>query len=383
MDKKEFRELFLALTKYTIPPGSERLVIKYLPNGYKVDSIGNYYYEIGDSDTLFTAHLDTYCSEVKLINHVFDRNDMYKIGTDGSTILGGDNKLGCSILIGMIKDNIPGVYYFFIGEEPILNGGLLGSYGALGINSNFFKKFKRCIAFDRRGYGSIVVRQMGRRCCSDKFVEVIANELKSKGNIGWDRGSGFGYYTDTAVFMDIIPECTNLSAGGFNEHHNNEWVDLNYAYNLYRAVCRIDFESLPVERKLEVRFSNNMFSGVSSYNSFLIKKNFKVIDKLVKVFDLSLTRDIYEDGVRHITISKWLEDYDLDIYLDGGEVIFGGKEVSIDELKLEVLRVFIDDVREMIEYWEKMDENEDKSDLGELLKLYGCKDINEFKKLIG
>ena len=107
-----------------------------------------------------------------------------------------------------------------------------------------------------------------------------------------------------------------------------------------------------------------------------------MIDKLVKVFDLSLTRDIYEDGVRHITISKWLEDYDLDIYLDGGKVIFGGKEVSIDELKLEVLRVFIDDVREMIEYWEKMDENEDKSDLGELLKLYGCKDINEFKKLV-
>ena len=45
-------------------------------------------------------------------------------------------------------------------------------------------------------------------------------------------------------------------------------------------------------------------------------------------------------------------------------------KLNIDNFIIEYNRLLNN-----IEYWEKMDENEDKSDLGELLKLYGCKDI--------
>ena len=114
MTKEQFKELFLKLTQYTIPFGEEEKLEKYLPSGYKKDTIGNYYYEIGNSETLFTTHLDTYCTKYEKVNHVIDEKDTYKIKTDETTILGGDNKLGCSILIGMINRGIPGVYYFFL-----------------------------------------------------------------------------------------------------------------------------------------------------------------------------------------------------------------------------------------------------------------------------
>ena len=229
MTKEQFKELFLKLTQYTIPFGEEEKLEKYLPSGYKKDTIGNYYYEIGNSETLFTTHLDTYCTKYEKVNHVIDEKDTYKIKTDETTILGGDNKLGCSILIGMINRGIPGVYYFFLGEEPILSGGLYGSREALKANPEYFKKFKRCIAFDRRQYGSIVVRQMGRMCCSMDFAKKIAEDFDIRG-IKWDEMGGYGYYTDTAIFMDVIEECTNISVGGFDEHYKTEWVDLNYTY---------------------------------------------------------------------------------------------------------------------------------------------------------
>ena len=246
MTKKEFRELFLQLTQYTVPYGKEEIVEQYLPTGYKKDSTGNYYYEIGESKTMFTAHLDTVGGAKSLkVNHVTSKLDPYKIGTDGTTILGGDNKLGCAILIGMIKAKIPGVYYFFLGEEY----GCIGSNGALDANPDYFKKFERAVAFDRREYGSIVTSQTGMQCCSPEFEKALAQEMISKG-LPWDPKSAAGVYTDTATFMYTISECTNISAGGFNEHRTTEWADLNYTYNVLQAAMKIKWEELPVARKI-------------------------------------------------------------------------------------------------------------------------------------
>jgi hypothetical protein len=115
MTKDQFKSLFLNLTEYTIPFGEESRLEKYLPSGWRKDSVGNYFYQIGQSETLFTTHLDTFSENLEKVNHVIDENDPYKIYTDGTTILGGDNKLGCTILISMIERGIPGTYYFFLG----------------------------------------------------------------------------------------------------------------------------------------------------------------------------------------------------------------------------------------------------------------------------
>jgi hypothetical protein len=350
MDKKEFKELFLKLTEWTIPFGKESTLEKYLPSGFKKDSVGNYFYQVGESRTLFTTHLDTYSKDYEKVNHVFNEKDPYIIKTDGKTILGGDNKLGCCILISMIKDNIPGTYYFFIGEEPILSGGLYGSSEILELNSEFFQNFDRCIAFDRKEYGSIVVRQMGRMCCSSEFAKSIANEFNIKG-IKWDSTKGFGYYTDTAVFMDVIPECTNISAGGFNEHFTSEWIDLNYTYNVYLAAKDLDWESLPTERIIEERFSEEESeSKVKRFLGFSNKKVTEEVTKLLTIIDLSLTRDLSKDGTRHLTFSKWLEDYDLDIFIKSGTIMINNKKMNLSQFKSFIVKEFIDEIQDEINY---------------------------------
>lgn len=375
MNKEELKLLFLKLTEYTIPFGEESRLEKYLPSGYKMDSIGNYYYEIGNSETLFTTHLDTYSDKYEKVNHVIDTEDEYKIKTDGKTILGGDNKLGCSILIGMINNGIPGTYYFFLGEEPILSGGCWGSKAALKSNPDFFKKFKRCIAFDRRMYGSIVVRQMGRMCCSMDFAKEIADEFDIRG-IKWDKEGGFGYYTDTAVFMDSIPECTNISAGGFNEHYKTEWVDLNYTYEVYKAALDVDWESLTTKRELDERFHEEETKGiVNRFKNFTLNKNFEEIKSIFKLLGMNVTRNIFKNGVRHLTFSKWLEDFDFDIFLDGGSIKIDNKEVSISKLKDIIKKSFHDDIAEELEYLQHSD-----SKLKEFCNKLDIKNIDEYLK---
>ena len=134
------KDTFLKLTEYTIPFGKEHTLRKYLPNGTRKDSFGNYYIKIGNSETLFTTHLDTYATEYERIEQLVD-GDIVK--TDRKTTLGGDNKLGCSILLYMIENRVPGLYYFFVGEEPLCpHGGRYGSRSALKANENMFKRYK-------------------------------------------------------------------------------------------------------------------------------------------------------------------------------------------------------------------------------------------------
>jgi hypothetical protein len=345
--KEELKSLFLKLTEYTIPFGKENSLVKLLPSGYKRDSVGNYYYEIGNSETLFTSHLDTFSKKHEKVNHIIE-ND-FTIKTDGKTILGGDNKLGCCILIGMIKNGVPGTYYFFIGEEPILSGGLYGSRKILSENPNFFKKYKRAVAFDRKEYGSIVVRQGGRMCCSLEFATALDSQFK---NIEWDPSRGFGYFTDTATFMDIIPECTNISAGGFNEHYKNEWVDLNYTYKVYQDALKVDWESLPVKRELEERFSKS--KGIKKYLGFNSRRTVTEIDLLFSIADLVKTRDIEEDDMRKLTYSKYLKDIDVNVTMSGPKILLEGEESSMDGIKKFILGSFREDIIENLEYFEEI-----------------------------
>jgi hypothetical protein len=383
MTKEEFKSLFLKLTEYTIPFGEESRLEKHLPSGFKKDSVGNYYYKIGNSETLFTTHLDTYSSKLEKVNHVIDDKDAYLIRTDGTTILGGDNKLGTCILIGMIKNNVPGTYYFFLGEEPILSGGLWGSSNALNSEPESFTGFKRCIAFDRRGYGSIVVRQMGRMCCSPEFARGIASEFDIKG-IKWDQESGYGYYTDTAVFMDVIPECTNISAGGFNEHYKTEYVDLNYTYGVYQAALDMNWEELPVVREIDPdRFSEEQEDekNINKYNKFIQNKNFDEINGIFNLLGMRATRNSLRSGIRYLTYSKWLADIDFDIELRGDNIYLDDEKVTMSDLKDNVLYEFAEDILDEIEYYldlyEKGVKNSDKK-LNLILDIFDKSDLNKF-----
>ncbi len=235
---------FLHLTRFTYPHGTELGLLKNLPNGYKEDGLGNYYLLIGDQpSTMFTCHLDTADKTQKRVNHVFRGN---MIGTDGTSILGADDKAGMTVISYMISKGVPGLYYFFIGEEV----GCIGS-GRLSKqweNTEFSKYITKCVSFDRRGTSSVITYQMFGRCCSETFALELAKRMNVTNNSMSMKPDSTGILTDSAKFMDLIPECTNISVGYYDEHTTRERQDIEFLKRLCKTVCEIDWESLPIER---------------------------------------------------------------------------------------------------------------------------------------
>ena len=246
MSKKEnyILETFLRLTNSTYPYGTEdSLVENMIKQGVfpdlEKDSHGNYYYKIGKSRTIFTSHLDTACKESTPVTHVFDGN---MIRTNGKTILGADDKAGVTILLHLIKNKIPGLYYFFIGEEV----GCIGS-GLAAKYDKFKGLYDRIISFDRKDTGSVITYQSSSRCCSDVFADELSKQLNKRGDMSYKKDDG-GVYTDSAEFTHLIPECTNISVGYYKEHTTNECQDIKHLAKLADACLLIDWEKLPTRR---------------------------------------------------------------------------------------------------------------------------------------
>lgn len=198
------------------------------------------YRKVGDSKTMFTSHLDTVethraglTKKVLLdpvTNQIFANNQ----------VLGADDGAGIALLCHMIEQQVAGHYFFFAGEEV---GGVGSNYLAENFHTLFpTLELNRAIAFDRKGTSDVVVSQFCGTCCSDTFALALCKEL----------GAGYkpakGSFTDTANFVDFIPECTNVSVGYYNEHSKNEYLDLTYLLELAKKVCEINWESLPASR---------------------------------------------------------------------------------------------------------------------------------------
>ena len=243
-------ELFLKLTSKTYPHGYEDICLEemvslgYLPKDISKDTHGNYFYKIGESRTIFASHLDTVSSKHEPVKHVLDGET---IRTDGTTTLGADDKAGVSVMIWMMKHNIPGTYYFFIGDEVgCIGSGLAAKYG------EFKGIYDRIISFDRRGTNSIITHQSWARCCSDAFADAFCAELnKSDYKLNYIKDDG-GVYTDSAEFVDLIPECTNVSVGYYSEHTKSENQDMRHLVNLASACLLVDWENLPTKRDTSV-----------------------------------------------------------------------------------------------------------------------------------
>lgn len=250
MTVKEFVfETFLRLTSRTCPHGFEDELVSdvmsgILPDDIQKDQYGNYYYEVGeDYRTIFASHIDTVSKEYVKVTHLLDDDNI--IRTDGKTTLGADDKAGMTVMLWMIKNNVPGLYYFFIGEEV----GCIGS-GLAAKYLDFKGKYDRIISFDRRGTNSIITFQSSGRSCSDDFADDLCSELNKSG-MSYIKDDG-GVYTDSAEFMDIIPECTNVSVGYYKEHTVNEHQDLNHLSLLSEACVLVDWENLTTKRNPSV-----------------------------------------------------------------------------------------------------------------------------------
>lgn len=281
------KETFLTLTKRRYPMGTEDLAMDLvkdmLPDvKFEKDEFDNYFTYIpkvdgSDSDTMFTSHLDTINSgpygynngkkwnttlrkyefdvDAKVddmsIKHVMD-GDFVK--TDGETNLGADDKAGVAIMMNMISEKVPGLYYFFMGEES----GCVGSSSLSRVfeSKTEFPTMNKCISFDRKGYDSIITEQMGV-CASDEFAKELAKRYEEYGF--WFKPDPTGVYTDSAEFTDVIPECSNISCGYFHEHTKSEKQDLEFLELLGIVSTQIDWETLPI-----VRDKDKIYTGKKS-----------------------------------------------------------------------------------------------------------------------
>ena len=233
---------FLQLTSQTYPHGTELGLINQLPTGYKKDDFGNFYIEIGDnSTTMFTCHLDTADRQQKKVKHIINGGI---ITTDGNSILGADDKAGMTIILNMIEKKIPGLYYFFVGEER----GCVGSskLARSWTTTEWSNRITKCVSFDRRGTDSIITEQFYGVCCSDEFAKELASRLNAVEITFNYRPDPTGIYTDSAQFTNLIAECTNISVGYYHEHTHSERQDITHLEKLSAAVCNIDWETLPI-----------------------------------------------------------------------------------------------------------------------------------------
>lgn len=265
----DIKDTFLKLTSRTYPHGTEYNILDVLPDmNFELDDYGNLYRKVGDSySTMFTCHLDTATIANTDIVHIFDGD---YIKTDGKTILGADDKAGVTIMLHMIENEVPGLYYFFVGEEV----GCVGSKKvAESFKSEKPENITKVISFDRRGTSSIITHQFSQRCCSNEFGEALAKLLNESEKTFLYRNDSTGIHTDSAQFIRIYPECTNISVGYYSEHTFLEKQDIKHLEKLAESCIKIDWESLPIKRdpsKIEYGsyYDDGGFDFDSSYGSY-------------------------------------------------------------------------------------------------------------------
>lgn len=179
-----------------------------------------------ESKVLFSCHIDTRHNPGGDLyqNMVYDAKARI-IEKDDKECLGADDGAGVWLMLQMYEAGVPGTYIFHRGEEC----GGIGSAAMSHHHPAMLKQFDYAIAFDRKDTCSVITHQgFSERTASDEF----AQELCKRINVGHpyydlkpDHG---GVFTDTANYVDEISECTNVSAGYYNEHTAKEYLDVDY-----------------------------------------------------------------------------------------------------------------------------------------------------------
>jgi hypothetical protein len=206
-----------------------------------IDEVGNLHVDArvdATHRTLFVAHVDT-------VHREDGANKIRKTASKwyaDDAVLGADDGAGVAMLMHMLCGGVPAYYVFTQGEE-------CGGIGAKHLSKDvaLLSQFDRAIAFDRRGIDSVITHQGYGRCCSDSFAQALADELSS-GNVLMYLGDDTGVYTDTAEFVDTIPECTNISIGYMHEHTQKEELNITHFTALADAVLNVAWDALPTDR---------------------------------------------------------------------------------------------------------------------------------------
>ena len=211
-----------------------------------IDAAGNVHVDLRTLPThrtMFTSHTDTVHAGGGKNNVRVDGN-VWRADTGAA--LGADDAAGIAIMCHMIDAGVQGYYVFFRGEE---RGGVGSTWLAENMPT-LFVDIDRAIAFDRGGFYDVITHQMHGRCCSDKFAQALCNELSTEAS--WYMPSSSGVYTDTAEFIELVPECTNISVGYENQHGDQERQDVDFLWRLAQKCLAVEWDALPTVRDPKV-----------------------------------------------------------------------------------------------------------------------------------
>lgn len=244
VSKSAVSELFTMLS--TMRPHDskteEQFITDYLcPLEVLRDNYGNIHKTVGHSEVVWSCHTDTV--------HSHGGRQLIKMGEDRiirlserskSNCLGADDAGGVWLMVEMIRAKVPGYYIFHRCEE---RGGKGSDYVSEQI-PQVVKDKKAVIALDRKGTDSVITRQWGGRCCSDEFGKSLAAAI----GLGYKLDTG-GSFTDSANYVDLVGECTNLSIGYYSQHSDKENIDLLHLLALREKLVVFDESKLTYKRK--------------------------------------------------------------------------------------------------------------------------------------
>ena len=295
------------------------------------DSFGNYCVNILRSDgtsssTLFSCHTDMVCTQP---NENFENVLLYDATTvtaQNRSQLGADDAVGIWLMLELIDANVPGLYIFHRDEE-------IGGQGSRYISNNYvalMKGVERAIAFDRKSTRSVITAQGCGVCCSTEFATALCSAL------GMDHiPDDTGVFTDTANYTEIIPECTNISAGYYREHTFDEHLDYRYALKLRDAVLKVEWDKLPTKRDPSVvdNMSNSWWSPrvTPLKPKPQVKPSLNELEEFDNVVDFIRARPFYVAQLLIDPYGMTLDEleYDYKLYLEDLE--------DLDETDKEVL----------------------------------------------
>lgn len=246
----------LSLNRNAQAPGHQKLLDKYLTDGFIKDHYGNRFKVVplpnGDAPRImYTAHTDTVSDDREAMYHPICYNmEKDVLFRKNGEVLGADDGTGIWLMLNMIEAKVPGLYAFYLDEEV----GRLGSEWSWKHDPNRYEKIDRIISFDRKGTSDIIATQRGDECCSDEFQAALA-DLLSDSRLGLDyKGGAAGSFTDSATFMDDKAECTNISVGYDAQHTEKETQLVKHAIKLSGMLCivgHVFHTKLPVVRDIE------------------------------------------------------------------------------------------------------------------------------------
>lgn len=262
MDRKFWDPRLHEMLRWRRPHGSssevawtERFITQpyeALPIEDKTGDVLAYVVVINNGDapptTMFSSHTDTVHRTEGRQKITFNLATNHYGKNDGEP-LGADCAAGVWLMLEMIDRKVPGAYFFHRGEEC----GGIGSDGIAMEYERVLERFQRAVAFDRKGTWSVITHQWRGRCCSDAFAQALADQINLHNDDFMYATDDSGIFTDTANYREIIPECTNISVGYYDEHGPSERLDLAHLFALRDTLVKVDWENLPTHRDPSVR----------------------------------------------------------------------------------------------------------------------------------